>query len=92
MSQAETLLSPPRRLPSASVEIRRSARPAWRRVAPYAGSAAALALFFGALWLLHHQVASYRADDVKAALRLLGWQQLAGAGGVAGASYALLTL
>jgi phosphatidylglycerol lysyltransferase len=93
MSQAETLQTPRRRLLPEAVEIRPSARrPAWRRIAPYAGSAAALLLFFGALWLMHRQVASYRAEDVKGALRLLGWEQISAAVGVSVASYALLTL
>jgi phosphatidylglycerol lysyltransferase len=66
--------------------------PAWRALAPYLGSLAALLLFAGALWLLHHQVAAYRAADVRHALRALGWGQIAGALALAALSYAVLTL
>jgi len=66
--------------------------PAWRALAPYLGSAAALLLFVGALWLLHHEVAGYRAHDVRRALRALGWAQIGGALALAAASYAVLTL
>jgi phosphatidylglycerol lysyltransferase len=66
--------------------------PAWRVLAPYLGSIAALVLFAGALWLLHHQVASYRAADVRHALHALGWGQIAGALALAALSYAVLTL
>jgi hypothetical protein len=38
------------------VEVRTTAASAWRRIAPYAGSVLALAVFAGALWLLHRQV------------------------------------
>src|SRR3954463_15169914 len=66
--------------------------PSWRAVAPYLGSVVALLLFAGALWLLHREVASYRALDVKRALRALGWWQIGGALALAAASYAVLTL
>jgi phosphatidylglycerol lysyltransferase len=75
------------------IELRTSAAASvWRRIAPYAGSVLALAVFAGALWLLHRQVSSYRADDVKAALRTLEWQQVAAAIALMTAGYWLLTL
>jgi phosphatidylglycerol lysyltransferase len=65
---------------------------AWRRLAPYLGTVFALLLFGGALYLLHHKVAAYRVRDVRAALEMLTWGQVAIALGLAAASYALFML
>jgi phosphatidylglycerol lysyltransferase len=76
-----------------AVEIRpSSSRTLRRRLAPILGSIAALAIFAGALYLLHHKVAAYQIEDVRRALRLLSWGQVLAALGVAAGSYALFAV
>jgi phosphatidylglycerol lysyltransferase len=64
----------------------------WRGALPYAGAVLVLLLFAAAAFILYHQVTAYRPDDVRRALRALGWDQVAAAVALAGASYLLLTL
>jgi phosphatidylglycerol lysyltransferase len=64
----------------------------WRRALPYAGALLVLLLFAAAAIILYHQVTAYRPEDVRRALRALGWDQVAAAVALAAASYLLLTL
>src|SRR6185312_15177626 len=62
----------------------------WHRFAPYLGTALALSLFGGALYLLHRQVSAYDPEDVRKALAALSWQRIIAAFGLTAASYVLL--
>ena len=68
-----------------------SRRSPWHRFAPYLGTALALSLFGGALYLLHRQVSAYDPEDVRKALAALSWQRIIAAFGLTAASYILLT-
>lgn len=61
-----------------------------RLIRPYAPFLVA-ALFGGALWLLHHELAKYRYRDIIAAFAAIPWSDLITATGFAGLGYFALT-
>src|SRR5690349_4489832 len=69
-----------------------TAHPIWQRTLRFGGSVLVIALFVGALFVLHRWLERYSVEDIRGALRRLPAWQIAAASGLAAFSYALLTL